>query len=84
MTDGTRLRNSGVTTTSGVSMNMTIAKGTVGKWSQIQSNIGQWLNGKTIDKILFGYDYYQPESGGPAVRPTGQYRGYIDDIIIMD
>jgi len=37
--------------------------------------VGQWLNGKTIDTIYISYD--RPAS-------TGQYRGYIDDIIITN
>lgn len=72
-TDGTTLRDSGATTTSGVSIHPAVAKGAINTWNQIQCNVGQWLNGKTIDRILVAYDQ------GPA---TGQYRGYIDDIAI--
>jgi hypothetical protein len=47
----------------------------INSWSQIKCNIGQWLNGKTIDRIWIAYD----RSAG-----TGQFRGFIDDVIITD
>jgi hypothetical protein len=36
---------------------------------------GRRLNGKTIDRILVAYDDYPY---------TGDYRGYIDDILITE
>lgn len=44
-------------------------------WTQIKSNVGQWLAGKTIARINVNYD--RPAS-------TGQYRGYIDDVVITN
>jgi alpha-D-xyloside xylohydrolase len=72
-TDGTTLRDSGATDQNGIPMHPGNNRGTVNAWNQVNCNIGQWLNGKTIDRILVGYDY------GPS---TGQFRGYIDDIQI--
>jgi hypothetical protein len=46
----------------------------INAWSEVRSNIGSKLAGKTIDKILVGYD--RPGS-------TGQLRGYLDDISIQ-
>ena len=37
----------------------------------MNSNIGQWMAGKTIQHILVGYD--RPDA-------TGSFRGYVDDI----
>lgn len=74
-TDGTTLRDSGATTTTGIGMHPGNPKGTVNTWTNIQCNIGQWLNGKTIDRILVGYDQN---------ANTGGYRGYIDDISITN
>lgn len=74
-TDGTTLRDSGAVDQNGVSMHPNAGHGTINTWTNITSNIGQYLNGKTIDRISIGYD--QP--GG-----TGQYRGYIDDICITN
>lgn len=42
-------------------------------WNEVRSNIGQWAAGKTIDRILVGYD--RPDA-------TGQFRGLIDDLRI--
>jgi hypothetical protein len=73
MTDGTTLRNSGATDINGVSMNPSAGRGTVNTWTRTQSNIGLWLNGKTIQRILIGYDHD---------AESGDFRGYIDDIVI--
>jgi hypothetical protein len=72
-TDGTTLRDSGAVDQNGISMHPGNSRGTVNLWNQVQCNVGQWLNGKTIDRILVGYDL------GPS---TGQFHGYIDDIQI--
>jgi hypothetical protein len=77
-TDGTTLRDSGATDLNGVSMHANAGHGgaiPLNTWTQIRSNVGQWLSGKTIDRILVSYD-----------RPagTGDYRGYIDDIVITN
>ncbi len=73
-TDGTTLRDSGALTTDGVRMHPTAAKGTINTWNLIESNIGQWLNGKIIDRILVAYD---------NAGSTGNYTAYIDDISIV-
>ena len=31
-------------------------RGAVNAWTRIQSRIGQWLAGKTIDRLLVTYD----------------------------
>ena len=73
MTDGSNLRDSGAVDYTGLSLHPATARGVVNSWTKIESNIGKWLNGKTIDRILVAYD--QPVS-------QGQFRGYIDDIKI--
>lgn len=73
MTDGSTLRDSGAKDLNGVSMHPGAGRGTVNTWTQTKSSIGQWLAGKTIDRILIGYDY------GPL---TGDFSGYVDDIEI--
>lgn len=71
--DGTTLRDSGAIDSTGNSMHPNAGRGTVNRWTQITSNVGAWLNGKTIRYVMIGYD-----------RPgaTGGFRGYIDDIKI--
>lgn len=73
MTDGTRIRNLDLRDVNGLSMKPSQGRGTINAWTQTICNIGQWLTGKTIDKILVTYD--QPLN-------TGDFSGYIDDIII--
>ncbi|MEZ0072141.1 hypothetical protein [Planotetraspora sp. GP83] len=73
MTDGTTLRDAGATTTTGVRMHPGSPKGTVNAWTQIQSDIGTWLKGKTIAKVLVAYD----QASG-----TGDFRAYFDNIEI--
>lgn len=73
MTDGTRLKDVNAKDINGLSMNPSQPRGTVNSWTENTCNIGQWLNGKTIDKILAGYDHPQE---------TGDFSGYIDDITI--
>ncbi|WP_394837976.1 glycoside hydrolase family 71/99-like protein [Pendulispora rubella] len=75
MTDGSTLRDSGATDLNGVSMHPGAPRGTVNAWTQTRSRIGQWLAGKTIDRVLIAYDY------GPL---TGDFRGYVDDITIAN
>ncbi|UVI29765.1 GxGYxYP domain-containing protein [Paenibacillus spongiae] len=72
-TDGSTLRDSGAVDQNGIRMHPSTPRGSIGKWNYVRSNIGQWLNGKTIDRILVGFDT------GPG---TGDYKGYIDDITI--
>ncbi|NTX51010.1 hypothetical protein [Myxococcus sp. CA039A] len=77
-TDGTTLRDSGATDSNGFSLHAHAGHGgaiPLNTWTRIQSNVGQWLNGKTVDRILVSYD-----------RPagTGDYRGYLDDLVITN
>ncbi|MET0405863.1 MAG: glycoside hydrolase family 71/99-like protein, partial [Cystobacter sp.] len=75
MTDGSTLRDSGATDLQGVSMHPGAERGSVNAWTRIQSRIGQWLAGKTIDRILVTYDH------GPL---TGDFRAFVDDIEVSD
>ena len=47
--------------------------GMVGEWTETICNIGNWLSGKTIDRIMVAYDY------GPE---TGDFLAYFDDIAV--
>ncbi len=74
-TDGTTLRDSGALDQNGKRMHPNAGHGgaiTLNSWSQIACNGGQYLNGKTIDKIWVAYD---------RPRSTGQFRGFIDNIL---
>ncbi len=73
MTDGTRLKTLDVKDVNNISMKPSQGRGTINTWTQTICNIGQQLSGKTIDKILITYD--QPAN-------TGDFSGYIDDIIL--
>ena len=75
MTDGTTLRSTAAVDYSGVSMKPSTGRGTVNTWTKTKCNIGLWLNGKTISKIIVGYD------NNPS---TGDFSGYIDDIAINE
>jgi hypothetical protein len=79
LTDGSNLRDSGAVDQWGVRVHPGFqgsgGRLAVNAWNQVKSNIGQWLAGKTIDRILVAYDQY------PV---TGLYRGYFDDIIITN
>ena len=73
MTDGTTLRGTGAVDANGISMHPATGRGIVNSWTKTICNIGTWLNGKTIDKILVAYD-----------RPsqTGDFSSHFDDISI--
>lgn len=76
--DGTDLRDSGAVDYNGFSMHPNAGHGgniPLNAWTDIKCNVGQWLAGKTIVKIQVAYD--QPPN-------TGQFRGYIDDILITN
>ncbi|MFC7586111.1 hypothetical protein ACFQYP_21985 [Nonomuraea antimicrobica] len=75
MTDGSTLRDSSATTTTGVDMHPAAPKGQVGTWTTIQSQVGSALNGKTIDKILVGYD---------RRGATGDFTAFLDDLSIAN
>ena len=75
MTDGTRLKNLNATDTNGNPMKPATGRGIVNEWTEIVCPIGNWLNGKTIDKILIAYE------GNSA---SGNFSANIDDISIID
>ena len=76
MTDGTKLSTTaGAVDYNSISMKPSAGHGTINTWTQTKSNIGLWLNGKTIDKIIVAYD------NNPS---TGNFSGYIDDISINE
>lgn len=75
MTDGTSLRDAGAVDQNGVSMHPGAGHGTVNAWSQVSCNIGRWLSGKTIDRIIVDYVHG---------NEIGNFKTYIDDIIISD
>lgn len=76
-TDGTYLRDSGAVDQHGVRLHpRDQGAGSVlsfNTWNYVTSAIGSNVAGKTIDRILIGYD--KPEG-------TGTFRGYFDDISI--
>src|SRR6185503_10521147 len=76
-TDGTFLRDSGAVDQHGVRLHPTFqGAGSVlsfNTWNYVTSAIGAQTAGKTIDRILIGYD--KPEG-------TGTFRGYFDDLSI--
>ncbi|UAY52470.1 T9SS type A sorting domain-containing protein [Ferruginibacter albus] len=75
LSDGTRMSTYGTTDINGIAMRPSAGRGTVNSWERTISNIGQTISGKTIARILIGYDH-------PA--ETGDFRGYIDDIAIYE
>lgn len=78
MTDGTTLRDSGAVDYNGFSMHPNAGHGgaiALNAWTNIKSNIGTVLSGKTIDRIILNYD---------RAADSGQYRGYVDDIVITN
>ena len=75
--DGSSLRDSGAVDQHGVRVHPQF-QGQGGflagnAWNNVTSNIGQWAAGKTVARILIGYD--RPDA-------TGNFRGYVDDIQI--
>ena len=75
MTDGTRLKNVNATDINGNSMKPAAGRGKINEWTETVCNIGKWLNGKTIDKILIAYE---------GNSNTGNFSGNMDDISIID
>lgn len=73
MTDGSTLRDSGAEDVNGVSMHPGAPHGVINEWSETSCNLGAWLGGKTIDRILIAFDY------GPE---SGDFTTYFDDISI--
>jgi hypothetical protein len=75
MSDGSNLRDAGAEDTDGNSMHPGAGRGTINQWMETNCKIGDWLQGKTIDRILVAYDL------GPE---TGEFSAFIDDIQIMN
>ncbi len=75
-TDGSNLRDSGVTDQTGDRVHPASQCGhlTMDAWNNVTANLGT-LSGKTIARIIVAYD--QPAN-------TGGYRGYVDDIAITN
>jgi hypothetical protein len=81
--DGSTLRDSGATALVNfdgdrvrVGMHPGAAKGTVGQTTQIFCEIGEWLAGRTIDRILIAYDNVDDA--------TGEFSAFLDDLQIVD
>ena len=75
MTDGSTLRDSGAEDEDGVSMHPGALHGILNEWSETSCDIGLWLAGKTIDRILIAFD------NGPG---AGDFRCYFDDITVSN
>jgi len=77
-TDGTVLSRLDATDQNNVSMSPLDGHGgalPLYAWTLIRCHIGQWLAGKTVDKIWIGF---------ARAGAVGKYRGYIDDLSIYD
>jgi hypothetical protein len=75
--DGTSLRDSGAVDQHGVRVHPEL-QGKGGRlvsdsWNLVQSDIGRVAAGKTVKRILVGFD---------RLDSTGNFRGFIDDIQI--
>lgn len=75
MTDGSTLRDSPAVDSGGIGMHPGAFRGSVGEWRNIRCNIGSWLEGKIIDRIVIAYDY------GPERR---EFEAFIDNITIRE
>ncbi|PHN06302.1 xylosidase [Flavilitoribacter nigricans DSM 23189 = NBRC 102662] len=75
MTDESNLRDSDAVDSNGNDLHPGAPRGTIQEWTLIESKIGDWLAGKTIDRIVIAYDY------GPEERP---YSAFIDNIKIQN
>jgi hypothetical protein len=73
-TDGTTLHNTAAVDTTNVSMDPSVARGRINQWTTITCKIGQWLAGKIIDRFVVAFDH---------TGTTGQFNGFIDDLIIQ-
>ena len=73
MADGSNLRDAGATDSTGLSMHPAAGRGQLNTWNKTSCNIGKWINGKTIKRIMVAYDNRSP---------TGNFTGYVDDISV--
>ena len=79
-TDGTTLSQTAAVDEGGVAVAPASGHGgaiPLYSWTSVRCHIGEWLAGKTIDKIWIGY----ARQGGSV---GGQYRGYVDDLLILN
>lgn len=77
-TDGTTLKDSDAVDQYGYSLNPSAGHGKnipLNAWSQINSNIGNWLQGKVIDSISIQFQ---------RQGASGEVKGCIDNISISD
>jgi hypothetical protein len=74
-TDGTYLRATAAVDTNGISTNPGVARGAVGSWTTIKCDIGKWLAGKTISRVLVAFDH---------TGTTGQFAGSIDNLVLKN
>lgn len=75
LNDSTKLSDLAATDYNGISMQANVGRGEIQKWNKTTCNIGQWLNGKSIDKILITYDHADDK---------GTFTAYIDNISIYN
>jgi hypothetical protein len=75
MTDKSTLRNSEAKDINGISMHPSVPRGTSQQWTPFICQIGKWFSGKTIDRILIGYDHS---------LNTWDFITYFDDIAIYN
>jgi hypothetical protein len=82
MSDGSTLRDAGATDNTGVSMHPIAGRGELNTWNKISCNIGNWLNGKTIQRILVGYDNVsQPQTFTDYVEDVSITAGIADSAV---
>ncbi len=73
-TDGSDLRSSSATTSTGANVHAANPKGVVGQWTQVSIPLGRYLTGKTISAVLLAYD----SRGG-----HGPFDACIDDLSVQ-
>jgi hypothetical protein len=76
--DGTSLTNIGSTDTNGIPMSPGAGHGgniPLYQWSAVKCDLGKWIAGKTVDTVWITY---------ARDAAHGQFRGYIDDLVIAD
>ncbi len=71
--DGSTLRDSGASDQTSHPMHPGVGRGTVGRWSTIECNLGRWVSGKKVRGILFAFD---------KNAHGGEFKGSIDKIEI--
>ncbi len=69
-TDGTELRNTGLTDQNGVTVHPAARTEALNQWHQVVVDLSS-LAGKVVDRVMIGFD---------ELGSTGQFRAYIDDV----